>query len=103
MISRRYPQLLPAPNWIHDWGNRVVWITAAVSALLFFYTVVYAFPNARLHALQQERDAIQSENRAFCDRHGMSFGSREHTLCAEDLMTIRANERQRTLDGLGIF
>ena len=33
----------------------------------------------------------------------MPFGTREHTVCAEDLMDIRANERQRTLDELGIF
>ncbi len=71
--------------------------------LLFFYTVVYAFPNARLTAMQQEREVVESENRTFCQKHGMPFGTREHTLCAEDLMDIRANEHQRTLDGLGIF
>jgi hypothetical protein len=87
----------------HDWGNRAAWGAAAVSVLLFFYTVVYTFPNARLTALQQERDAVEHQNRAFCEKHGMAFGTREHTLCAEDLMDIRANERQRTLDWLGIF
>jgi hypothetical protein len=88
---------------IYDWGNRAVWAVAALSALLFFYAVIYAFPNARLTAQQQERDAIEQENRTFCEKHGMPFGTREHTLCAEDLMDIRANERQRTLDWLGIL
>jgi hypothetical protein len=89
--------------WIHDWGGRAAWAAAAVSVLLFFYSVVYAFPNARLIAEQQERDTIERENRAFCEKHGMPFGSREHTLCAEDLTDIRANERQRALAGSGIF
>src|SRR5215831_17054752 len=71
---------------------------AAVSALLFFYAVAYAFPNARRIALQQEREVVEQENRAFCETHGMLSGTREHTVCAEDLMDIRANERQRTLD-----
>ena len=88
---------------INQWGNRTTWIAAAITAVLFLYAVVYAFPNARRTAMQQERDAIESENRAFCEKYGMPFGTRRHTLCAEDLMDIRANERQRTLDWLGIF
>jgi hypothetical protein len=89
--------------WLYDWGNRGVWAAAGVSALLFFYTVVYAFPTARFIAMRQERDAVERENRTFCQQHGMPFGTRGHTLCAEDLMDIRANEHQRTLDGLGIL
>ena len=88
---------------IHDCGNQVAWAAAAVSALLFLYSVIYAFPNARRAALQQEREVVEQENRAFCEKHGIPFGTREHTVCAEDLMDIRANERQRTLDELGIF
>jgi hypothetical protein len=88
---------------IYEWGNRAAWITVAVTVVLFFYALIYAFPNARLAALQQARDAAEQENRAFCERRGMPFGTREHTACAEDLMDIRANERQRTLDELGIF
>ena len=88
---------------IYEWGNRAAWIAAAVTAVLFFYAIIYAFPNARLAALQQARNVAEQENRAFCEKHGMPFGTREHTLCAEDLMDIRATERQRTLDELGIF
>jgi hypothetical protein len=88
---------------IYEWGNRATWIAAAVTAILFFYAVIFAFPNARLAALQQARDVAEQENRAFCGEHGMPFGTREHTLCAEDLMDLRANERQRTLDELGVF
>jgi hypothetical protein len=90
-------------NLTYDWSHRSAWLAAALTALLFFYAVIYAFPNARLTALQQQRDAVEQENRAFCEKYGMPFGTREHTLCAEDLMDIRANERQRTLDWLGIF
>jgi hypothetical protein len=89
--------------WIYDWGNRAAWAAAAVTALLFFYAVGYAIPNARFTAAQQERDVIEHESRAFCEKHGMAFGSREHTLCAVGLTDIRANERQRTLADSGIF
>ena len=60
------------------------------------------FPNAQQVAMQQQRDAIERENRAFCEKCGRLFGIREHTLSAEDLEDIRTNERQRTLDNLGI-
>src|SRR5215467_6685957 len=43
---------------MHEWGNRAAWVAAAVSALLFFYAVAYAFPNARRIALQQEREVV---------------------------------------------
>jgi hypothetical protein len=88
---------------IYEWGNRATSIAAAVTAILFFYAVIYAFPNARLAALQQARDVAEQQNRAFYEKHGMQFVTREHTLCAEDLTDIRANEHQRTLDELGVF
>ena len=53
--------------------------------------------------MQQQRDAIERENRAFGEKCGRLFGIREHTLSAEDLEDIRTNERQPTLDNLGIF
>jgi hypothetical protein len=89
--------------WIHDRRDRFAWAAVAVSTVLFFYAVGYAFPHARLAAQQQERDAVELESRAFCEKHAMPFGTREHTACLEDLMDIRANERQRTLADLGIF
>jgi hypothetical protein len=52
---------------IYEWGNRAAWVAAAVTAVLFFYAVIYAFPNARLAALQQARDVAEQENRAFCE------------------------------------
>ena len=88
---------------LHDCGNQVAWAAATLSALLFLYGVIYAFPNARRAALQHERQVVEQENRALCEKHGMPFGTREHTMCAQDLMDIRANERQRTLDELGNF
>jgi hypothetical protein len=46
---------------------------------------------------------IEQESRVLCANHGMPFGTREHAACLEDLMEIRANERQRTLEELGVF
>lgn len=88
---------------VDEYGNQLAWTAAVMGALLLFYAFVYAFPNARRAALEQERAVVEQEGRAFCEKHGMPFESREHTVCAEDLMDIRANERQRTLDELGIF
>jgi hypothetical protein len=45
--------------------------------------------------MQHQRDAIERENRAFCEKCEELFGIREHTLSAEDLEDIRPNERQR--------
>ena len=72
-------------------GNRAAWIAAGIIAVLFFYAVIYAFPNARQVALRQQRDAIERENRAFCEKRGRLFGIREHTLSAEDLEDVRMN------------
>jgi len=41
---------------------------------------------------------IDRENLAFCGKHGMPAGTPEYTLCAQELMKIRANEDQRTAD-----
>ena len=89
--------------WIHDRGSQAKWAAVGISVFLFFYAVVYAFPHARLAAQEQERDTVEQESHAFCEKHGMPFGTREHTVCIEDLMDVRANERQRTLADLGIF
>jgi len=88
---------------IHDCADDALWVLAAVSTLLFLYSAVHTFPNARLIAAQQRQDAAGHESRAFCEKQGMAFGTREHSLCAADLVDIRANEHQRTLDESGIF
>jgi len=88
---------------IHDCADDALWVLAAVSALLFLYSAVHTFPNARLIAAQQRQDAVGHESRAFCEKQGMAFGTREHSLCAADLVDIRVNEHQRTLDESGIF
>ena len=49
-------------------------------------------------AQQQERDAIERENIAFCEKHGMLVGTREYALCAEDLTDIRTKQSQRTAE-----
>ena len=59
----------------YEWGNRAAWIAAAIIAVLFFYAVIYAFPNARQVAMQQQRDAIERENRAFCEKCESCSGS----------------------------
>ena len=36
----------PMLSAIYERGNRVAWITVAVTVVLVFYAVIYAFPNA---------------------------------------------------------
>ena len=99
----RRRQTVSTLAWIHAWGNDAVWVVAAVSALLFLYSAVNASPNARLIAAQQRHDAVMQESRAFCEKQGIPFGTRTHTLCAADLVDIRANEHRRILDESGTF
>lgn len=95
--------LVSTLTWVHAWGNDALWVVAAVSALLFLYSAFYASPNARLIAAQQRHDAAVQESRTFCEKQGIPFGTRTHTLCAADLADIRANEHRRILDESGTF
>jgi hypothetical protein len=67
---------------IYDWGNRVAWVAAALSVPFFLYVAVYAAPAAKVISQQHEREAIERENIAFCEKHGMPVGTREYALCA---------------------
>jgi hypothetical protein len=85
-----------ALSWMYDWGNRVAWVAAALSVPFFLYVAVYVAPAEQRIAQQQERDAIERENIAFCEKHGMLVRTREYGLCAEDLTNIRTKQSQRT-------
>src|SRR5215813_11061451 len=85
--------------WMYDWGNRVAWVAAAIFlyvAVYILYVGVYLAPAEQRIAQHQERDAIERENIAFCEKHGMLVGTREYALCAEDLTDIRRKQSQRT-------
>src|SRR6516164_11392812 len=84
--ARRHGAML---SLFYAWGNRAAWIAAAIIAVLFFYAVIYAFPNARQAAMQQQRDAIERENRAFREKCGRLFG------IPWDVRRLRFAPRQR--------
>ena len=86
--------------WMYDWGNRAAWVAAALSVPFFLYIAVYTAPAAQLILQKQERDVIERENLAFCERHGMPSGTREYARCEEDLMNIRANQDRRTAEDM---
>jgi hypothetical protein len=92
--------MMYALTWMYDWGNRAAWAAAALSVPVFLYVAFYTAPAARLISQQQERDAIERENIAFCVKHGMPVGTGEYALCAEDLMEIRAKQEQRTTEDM---
>jgi hypothetical protein len=75
-------------------------VAAALSVPFFLYIAVYTAPAAQLILQKQERDAIERENLAFCEKHGMPSGTREYALCAEDLMDIRAKQDRRTAEDM---
>jgi hypothetical protein len=89
-----------ALTWMYDWANRAAWVAAALSVPFFLYVAVYSAPAAWLVSQQQEKEAMERENIAFCVKHGMPVGTREYTLCAEDLMDIRAKQDQRTAEDM---
>jgi hypothetical protein len=60
---------------MYDWGNRVLWVAAALSVPFFLYVAVYVAPAEQRIAQQQERDAIERENIALCEKHGMLVGT----------------------------
>src|SRR5215831_8063415 len=83
---------------MYDWGNRVAWVAAALSVPFFLYVAVYMAPAEQRVAQQQERDAIERENIAFCEKHGMPVGTREYGLCAEEAVAssrLLTSDRQR--------
>jgi hypothetical protein len=84
--------------WLYDWRNRVAWVAAALSVP--FYVAFFTVPAAQRFAQQQQQEAIEREDIAFCAKHGMPVGTHEYTLCAEDLMDIRAKQDQRTAEDM---
>jgi hypothetical protein len=91
---------MQALTWMYDWGNRAAWVAAALSVPFFLYVAVYAAPAARLVAQQQEREAIERENIAFCEKYGMPVGTHQYALCAEDLMDIRTKQKRRLAEDM---
>jgi len=89
-----------ALGWMYDWVNRVAWIVAALSVPFYLYVAFYTIPAAQRFAQQQAQEAIESEDIAFCGKHGMPVGTREYALCAADLMDIRAKQDQRTAEDM---
>jgi hypothetical protein len=83
---------------MYDWGNRVAWAAAALSAPYFLYVAVYLAPAEQRIAQQQERDAIEREDVTFCEKHGMLVGTPVYALCAEDLTEIRTKQSRRTAE-----
>src|SRR5438874_1916394 len=72
---------------IYEWGHRAACLLAALSVPFFFYS-------ARVIAPQQERQEIERENAAFCEKYGLSAGTPQHADCIADLMTIRARQNE---------
>ena len=87
-------------TWMYDWGNRAAWVAAALSVPFFLYVAVYTAPAGRLIAQEKEREAIEQENIAFCEKQRMPVGTREYALCTEDLMDIRAKQDRRTTEDM---
>jgi len=70
-----------------------VWLAASLHVLLV------SGPAAGALAEQQMLEGIAVENRAFCEEFGMPAGTREHGLCHEALMEIRAlHDRRRAAE-----
>jgi hypothetical protein len=83
---------------IYDWGNRAAWAFVAVIVPLSLYVAIYTAPAERAIAERQSRHEIDRKNRTFCEKYGMAVGTRDHILCNEDLMKIRAQQDKLNTD-----
>jgi len=94
---------MPVLARAYDWGLRAAWCVAALSVPFWLYVVVFVAPDAQ-RAAQQHKDALMwRESAAFCTKYGSSETSAQPASCVQDLMDMRAKDRQRIaaeLDGL---
>lgn len=75
-----------------------VWLAASLHVLLV------SGPAARAFAEQQMTEEIDAESRAFCEKLGVPAGTREHGLCHEALIEIRAlHDKRRAAEGQSLL
>jgi hypothetical protein len=61
-------------------------------------------PEVRAAAQERRATEITAENRAFCEKWGMRFGTAAHTECTRDLDAIRASQEKRlAADAVGLL
>jgi hypothetical protein len=84
-----------ASHLIYEWGHRAAWLIAALSVPFFLYVAIFGEPSARIIAPEQERQEIEGENAAFCEKYGLPAGTPQHADCIADLMAIRARQDER--------
>ena len=58
-------------------------------------------PDARATAQRERAAETGAENRAFCEKWGMPFGTAAHVTCTRDLDEIRARHDKRLADDAG--
>ena len=58
-------------------------------------------PDARATAQQERAAETAAENRAFCEKWGMPFGTPAHATCMRDLDEIRARHDKRLAEDAG--
>jgi hypothetical protein len=75
-------------------------VVAVCFVSLSLYAIFVSGPAARELAEQQMAEELAAENRMFCENFGMPAGTREHELCTEALMAIRARQDKRQADGM---
>jgi hypothetical protein len=90
-----------ARRTLRNWAGGAVALAIGLSALLILYANLGVVPATGLAA--QQRDAVQREHRAFCERHGMPVGTHQHSLCLIDLFEMRQREDERLREAVGGF
>jgi hypothetical protein len=89
---------------IYEWGNRLMWLAAAVSIPFWIYVALYAAPQTQRLARQQQQQATAREDRTFCEKYRMPAGTPEYGQCVKDLTDVRArNERRLAAEMEGVF
>lgn len=76
-------------------GHRAVWLLAALSGPFFLYVAVFGEPSVRVIAPEQERQEIERENAASCDKYALPAGTPKRNDYMTDLIPIWAKQNER--------
>jgi hypothetical protein len=72
-----------------------VFVAFALAAAVFLLFAVPKGMSSRATAETALLLEIAGENRTYCEKWGMKFGTSEHSVCAQDLQRIRESHTDR--------
>ena len=87
-------------------GEAGLWKMLAIGVLAllaFIWWDTYTAAGARAALEQQHNIEMNSESRTFCEKWGMTAGTKRYDTCIADIETIRANHEKRVMEDFGFL